>query len=34
LYFRIFSECFLITFLSPEIAVSVDRHVRFYYRGL
>ena len=29
LYFRIFSATFLITFLSPEIATSVNRHVPF-----
>jgi hypothetical protein len=29
LYFRIFSACFLITFLSPEIATSLNIHVLF-----
>ena len=29
LYFRIFSASFLITFLSPEIATSVNIHVPF-----
>ena len=27
LYFKIFSGCFLITFISPEIAMSINRHV-------
>ena len=31
LYFRIFSASFLITFLSPEIATSINIHVQFYY---
>ena len=29
LYFRIFSASFLITFLSPEIATSINIHVLF-----
>ena len=29
LYFRIFSASFLITFLSPQIATSINIHVRF-----
>ena len=29
LYFRIFSASFLITFLSPEIATSINIHVPF-----
>ena len=29
LYFRIFSGCFLITFLSPEITTSIKLHVPF-----
>jgi len=29
LYFRIFSASFLITFLSPEIATSINKHVPF-----
>ena len=29
LYFRIFSSSFLITFLSPEIATSINIHVPF-----
>ena len=29
LYFRIFSASFLITFLSPDIATSINRHVPF-----
>ena len=29
LYFLIFSACFLITFLSPEIATSINIHVPF-----
>ena len=29
LYFRIFSASFLITFLSPEIATSINTHVPF-----
>ena len=29
LYFRIFSASFLITFLSPEIAASINLHVPF-----
>ena len=29
LYFRIFSVSFLITFLSPEIATSINKHVLF-----
>jgi len=29
LYFRIFSDSFLITFLSPEIATSINIHVPF-----
>ena len=29
LYFRIFSSSFLITFLSPEIATSINTHVPF-----
>ena len=29
LYFRIFSASFLITFLSPEIAASINMHVTF-----
>ena len=30
-YFKTFSASFLITFLSPGIATSTDRHVTFYY---
>jgi hypothetical protein len=29
LYFKIFSASFLITFLSPEIATSINMHVPF-----
>ena len=29
LYFRIFSASFLITFLSPEIAMPIDIHIPF-----
>jgi hypothetical protein len=29
LYFKIFSASFLITFLSPEIATSINMHVLF-----
>ena len=29
IYFKIISASFLITFLSPEIAVPVNRHVPF-----
>jgi hypothetical protein len=29
LYFRIFSASFLITFLSPQIATSINTHVPF-----
>jgi hypothetical protein len=29
LYFRIFSASFLITFLSPELATSINIHVLF-----
>jgi hypothetical protein len=28
-YFKIFSASFLITFLSPQIPMSIDRHIRF-----
>ena len=31
LYFRVFSASFLITFLSPKIATSINIHVLFYY---
>ena len=31
LYFRIFLASFLITFLNPEIAVSVNTHVHFSF---
>jgi hypothetical protein len=31
LYFKIFSASFLITFLSPEIAMSINRHYSYYY---
>ena len=30
LYFKIFSASFLITFLSPWIATSINMHVSFY----
>jgi len=30
LYFKIFSDYFLITFLSPEIAASIRTHVPFF----
>ena len=30
LYFKIFSASFLITFLSPWIATSINMHVYFY----
>jgi hypothetical protein len=29
LYFKIFSASFLIAFLPPEIAISINRHVPF-----
>ena len=34
LYFIIFSASYLITFLSPEIATSIDIHVLFSLSGL
>ena len=34
LYFRIFSASFLITFLSPEIATSINIHVPFSLSGI
>jgi hypothetical protein len=30
LYFKLFSASFLITFISPEIAMSINRHVPFH----
>ena len=33
-YFIIFSASFLITFLSPKIATSINKHVPFYYHRL
>jgi hypothetical protein len=34
LYFKIFSASFLTTFLSPEIATSINVHVLFHCLGL
>jgi lipid-A-disaccharide synthase-like uncharacterized protein len=34
LYFKIFSASFLITFLSPEIATSINMHVPFSLFGI
>jgi len=34
LHFRIFSESFFFTFLSPEIASSINVHVPFHYHAL
>jgi len=31
LYFKIFSASFLITFLSPGIATSINRRYYYYY---
>jgi hypothetical protein len=33
-YFNIFSAFFFISFLSPGIAVSINRHVPFFGHGL
>jgi len=34
LYFRIFSASFLITFLSPETATSINIHIIFHYHEI